>query len=167
MDVPLVFRPTDPLNIGVAQGVMSKSASIVVEDQRDRKDMIGQNIEKEAMVQILTNSDPTQFVRDALAQNLTAAGVKIGPSGGDRLIKVTLNRFWVQEGTTYNGTVMATVRVTPAGGGQPLWEGQVSGTNERFGRSLSGVNYQECLSDAVMQLSNHLLADDGFRAALK
>lgn len=166
MDVPLVYRPTDPLNVGVAQGAMTKSASVVVEDQRDRKDKVGQNVEKEMMIDILTPSDPKAFVQEAVAQNLTAAGVRVGTSG-DRVIHLALTRFWVREGTTYTGTVTATVRVTAGTGGQALWEGQVSGTNERFGRSLSPVNYQECFSDAVMQLTNHLLADEGFRAAMK
>jgi uncharacterized lipoprotein YajG len=167
MTIPLNFRPTDQLDIGAAKGVMSKSVSIQVEDQRDRKDQVGQNSEKETVVPVLTTSQPTDFVKEALARNLSATGVRVMPSGADRTIHIALTRLWVEEGNTYNGNVAANVTVTPASGGQPLWSGQVTGTNERFGRSLSPENYQECLSDSVMQMCNHLLADDGFRAALK
>lgn len=168
MTIPLNFRPTDQLDIGAAKGVMTKSVSIVVDDQRDRKDQIGQNSEKETVVPILASSQPTSFVQEAMARNLSTTGVRVLPSGGaDRTIHIALTRFWVEEGNTYKGSVAANVQVTPGSGGQPLWQGQVTGTNERFGRSLSPENYQECLSDSVMQLCNHLLADDGFRAALK
>lgn len=166
MQVPLAYRPTDPLSIGAANGIMTKSATVVVLDQRDRKDQVGENVEKETIVQIFSPSDPKDFVRDAVSRNLSAAGVKVGPSG-ERTVQLTLTRFWVQESTTYTGSVAATVRVLPAGGGQPLWEGQVTGSNERFGRSLNVANYQECFSDCLVQLCNHLMADEGFRNAMK
>ena len=168
--VPLTFRPTDQLNLGAAEGIMTKSASVVVEDRRDRKDQIGENTEKDVPVPVFAGPpEPAEFVREALTRNLSASGVAVSQPGGtaERTILVGLTRFWVDEGSTYKANVAATVRVLPAGGGQALWEGQATGANTRFGRSLSTENYQESLSDATMQLCNKLLSDPGFRAAFK
>lgn len=170
LTVPLIYRPTDQLNVGAAEGVMTKSVSLVIEDRRDRKDQIGQNTEKAVPVPVYAGTgQPTDLVREALSRALSSSGVAVAQPGGqaERTVVVGLTRFWVDEGNTYNGNVAATVRVLPPGGGQALWEGQVTGTNSRFGRSLSAENYQESLSDAAVQLANRLLAQPGFRNALK
>jgi hypothetical protein len=169
LTVPLVYRPTDQLDVGAATGVMSKSASVVVEDRRNPGGaQVGVNTEKETPVPVsaAANTDPAGLVKEAISRALAASGVTVSDHG-DRTIQVVLTRLWVDETNTYKGSAAATVRVLPAGGGAPLWEGQVTGTNERFGRSLSAENYQESLSDASLQMANKLLANEGFRAAMK
>ena len=50
--------------------------------------------------------------------------------------------------------------------GKALWSGLVGGSNGRWGKSYKLANYQETLSDAMIDLAQKLAADPGFTNAV-
>ena len=86
-------------------------------------------------------------------------------SQADRVILTELHTFWVKETDTYESEVRGTFIVQDRSGKQ-LWKGTMNGTAKRFGRSLSAENYQEVLSDGMVDLVQNLLSNQKFREAL-
>ena len=167
VNVPLVFRPTE--TIGVISGVgLDQPMVVIVQDSRDQKQDIGANVEKAQPLRVYTNDDPAGFVRNVLVEKLHGAGATIVPdsSKAKRTVQLNLTRFWCNEGDTYQTEVTSTAMVLDAGGKQ-LWKAVVSGSNSRFGRSHSAENYQECFSDATLQMVGNLLTNPEFHAAMK
>lgn len=170
--VPLKFRPTSQMNMNTFAGDLPESSVHVgpVNDVRDNRDQIGENLEERTPVAIIAGGpvEPAQFVHDVMRNLMTRAGVSVAddPAGGDRLLVADLHQFWTKETGTYDGEVRATVTVQDRSGRQ-LWKGTINGTAERFGRSLKAENYQEVFSDAMINMVEGLLNNAGFRAALK
>jgi hypothetical protein len=140
------------------------------EDKREAGgNAIGQNVEHQNPVRIVSGSPPAEFVRQTLATQLRRAGLTLtdDPAQADRIISGDLTRFWVEESNNYQAEVGATIRVTERGG-ESRWQGAVVGHGENFGRSLSPENYREALSDAMVRMTyDNLLTNPGFQNALK
>jgi len=169
--VPLTFRPTSQLKMGAFAGDLPDTSVHVepVNDARDQKDKVGENLENKAPIPVLAgNVEPTQFVHDTAHDLLRRAGLQVSDdqAAADRLLVTDLQHFWAKETNTYESEVRATITVQDKGGRQ-LWKGTINGTAERFGRSLKAENYQEVFSDAMVDLVQNLLGNPGFRAALK
>jgi len=73
--------------------------------------------------------------------------------------------LWADETNTYKSSITTDAQLIDSSG-RRLWQGKVTGGSERFGRSLSAENYQETLSDAVVNLVDNLLRNPGFVDAL-
>ena len=168
--VPLKFRPTSQMKMGSFAGDVPDTAIHVgnVNDVRDNKDQIGENLEDKTPKPVFAASEPTEFVRQTMHDLLSKAGLKLNEdqAAADRVLVTDLHRFWTQETNTYEAEVRVTITVNDKGGKQ-LWKGTINGTAERFGRSLSPENYQEVFSDAMVDLSQNLMNNTGFRASLK
>ena len=167
--VPLDYRPTDRLALSGLRVAPGTRVAVRTTDQRTDAAAIGSNTEKpDKPVPIHAASPPPDaFVQDAVSRELANAGIKVeaDPKAATKILKLGLKRFWVDETSTYQATIIVDADLTdPAG--RSLWRGQVTGNNKRFGRSLSTENYQEGFSDAVVDLVQNLLRNPTFVEAL-
>jgi len=140
-----------------------------ISDERAQKDRIGQNIELpgEPRPVFATGRPPAEFLQEIVAQELASAGytpVAAGP-GVNRVLMIMLDEFFTTESNWYNCVIRVTSEVRDQSGAV-LWHGRSTGTSKRFGRSLSGENYQESFSDAALQAVGDLIANKDFQAAM-
>ncbi len=167
--VPLDYRPTDRLALTGLKVSPGTRVGVRVSDERTDATAIGRNTENESkpIPIYATQPPPDGFVRDAVARELGNAGIPVepDPKSANKVLKLGLKQFWADETSTYHSTVRADADLTDASG-KSLWRGQVSGDNQKFGRSLSAENYQESLSDAVVDLVQNLLRNPTFVEAL-
>jgi len=166
--VPLDYRPTDKLEIPGVTIPSGVHIAVVASDKRDDPSAIGRNDEEKVPVPIYATDlrTPDQFLRDVVSRELGNAGLIVAsePGGAPRVLHLTLTQFWIDETSRYHGMVVADAELTA--GRQRLWQGRVSGSNERFGRSLSAENYQEVFTDSTIDLVQNLLRAAGFVPAL-
>ena len=172
INVPLQYRPThaEPLTGTSLNAADVKVYLAPVNDRRDNKEQIGQNVEDDDVAPIPVMSadkTPTDYVRDVLEEELKTFGVELveAPEAADRIISLDLSKFWVEEGNNYRAEVRGTAEVRNKGGSS-LWKGPVGGDGRTFGRSLSPTNYNEALSDATRRLVGSLINNPGFAKAL-
>lgn len=81
------------------------------------------------------------------------------------MISGEVRKFFVREGGSYDGTVVLDVNVSDSSG-KVLWKGTVWGTNETFGRSYHLDNYQQVLSDSLIDAANNLLKNPALRSSI-
>ena len=166
--VPLDYRPTDRLAVGGVRVPPGLRLAVNATDARTDASEIGRNAEGTPPVPVYAASPPPEtFVRDGVARELSNAGIQVesDPHRATKILNLRLQRFWTDETSTYKTTIMTDAQLTdPAG--HRVWQGVVSGNNERFGRSLKAENYQESLSDAVVNLVGNLLGNSSFVDAL-
>src|SRR5262249_35206447 len=107
------------------------------------------------------------FVQDGVARELTNAGIAVEPEAksATKILKLGLQRFWVDETSTYHSEILTAADLTDTAG-EALWRGPGSGNKPKVGRSLSAENYQESLSDAVVDMVQNLLRNPTFVEAL-
>ena len=166
--VPLDYRPTDRMKLGGLDVVPGVRLAVSVVDARADTAAIGQNAEGSPPVPIYAGGpSPDVFVRDGVARELANAGIPVesDPHAANKGLTLRLQRFWTDETSTYKTSILASAELTDASG-RSLWRGQVTGNNKRFGRSLKAENYQETLSDAVVDLVQNMLHDPAFGQAL-
>ena len=135
-------------------------------DARDRRDAVGMNVEEGRNLPVTTRDEVTGFLTDRFVELLRANGVNLSPSGADRVVHTEVQRFFVTESNTYNGSVVLGITVEDAGGKQ-LWHGVVEGNSKRFGRSYSEENYQEALTSAALEAYKDLGEKPGFFEAFR
>lgn len=167
--VPLDYRPTDHLEVSGLELPTGMRVAVTAVDTRTDTSAIGRNAEHDVPIPILPDQrTPDEFLRDAVSRELANAGLTIEPEPrqASKVLNVSLQRFFVEETGTYEGTIAGAAQLKDASG-RRLWEGQVSGTGKRWGRSLSPENYQETLSDATVALVQGLLRNPAFVQALR
>ena len=170
LDVPLSYRPTDTPEIHWKQGQLDplKVYLAPAEDLRADKHAIGVNLECSAPVPIsaAAGSDPAKFVHDVFAREMRAAGLLMvdDAESADRVVNLSLTRFWCDETRDYNGVVSVLVEVKNKNG-KTLMREPVTGDSKRFGLSLSGENYNETFSDSTMEAAESMLNDATFQDA--
>jgi len=166
--VALKWNPNEKQTMPVFEitgGIHRLSMGEIV-DKRDKGTQIGVNTEEKTPVPVTTTSDISSFVREHVAAQLKAAGLDVQNAGsGDRVMRGELLEFWVDEGDRYLGSVRLRVTVSDSTGAE-LWSALAAGASNRFGRSLKPDNYTESLSNAIQDLSAHLVSAPGFRQAL-
>ena len=168
LTVPLELRPTQVAN--AATTAMQGRGRVyvpAVQDARPQQDRIGENRESSPAIPIYAGSSPTLFVREALIEQLKANGVAVADSANaaDAIVVVTLNRFWAEESPNYDAQIVLAVEVRGRDGAV-RWSGTTSGNDGTFGRSLSAENYQQVLSNALVNAVAVLVAKPQFQQAL-
>ena len=166
--VPLDYRPTDRIEVTGLNVPPTVRLAVTVVDNRTDKSSIGQNSEGSPPVPIYPNEpSPDVFVRDAIAHEFANAGIPIETDAhrASKVLTLRLERLWAEETNTYKSSIATDAQLIDSSG-RRLWQGKVTGGSERFGRSLSAENYQETLSDAVVNLVDNLLRNPGFVDAL-
>lgn len=167
LTISLQYRASDAGTSSV-QAVMKGDLAVLVTDQREKKDAIGQNTEEAAPRLVLTKDDPAAFVRDVAVQQLRARGATIAKPDAKarRKIVLQLNNFYCTESNLYRSAVQFKAEVLDEKG-KVLWEGVVNGASKQWGKSYNAENYQESLSNATSDALTSMLNDPGFGATLK
>ena len=171
LGVPLQYAPTTDANTGSFTLPLHPAKVYVapVVDDRDNKEAIGANEEDAKHIPILAQTTtPAQFVHDGIVSQLKSDGVQVvdTPDQADRVLTLTLLRFWAVEDPNYHAAVQVTVNLTDKTGANTLWTGGANGEDSTFGRSLNADNYQQVLSNSVSKLANSLVTRPDFTKAL-
>ena len=100
------------------------------------------------------------------AERRDGVNVVDSPGDADRIINISLQRFWVTEMDQYEGIVTLVGQVTDKSG-KVLADGVIGrGDDSTFGHSMSPDNYQEVLSNSTDQAIHHILGNVDFVRAL-
>jgi len=163
--VPLRWTPTSDLQLGAAQMPDASIQFQAFQDARDNKETIGENDEDDKPKPVTTADDVGAFVGTRMRGLFEKAGLKTVDSNGDVTIQGEVKQFFVRETATYKSEVAVHLTVVGKGGAK-LWSGIASGDATRFGRSYKLENYNEVLSDGVVNAVSSLLQSAEFRKAL-
>jgi hypothetical protein len=163
--VPLEWRPTSTLQLGIAQMTDLPVEVATFTDGRDNKEVIGENREDDNPKPVTTTDDVGSFVSTHVRELLDQAGIKTVDSNGGTVIKGEVKRFFVREESTYRSEVAVHLTVIDRDG-RLLWNGIVSGEAARFGRSYRVDNYYEVLSDAVVNTVSSMLQATDLQKAM-
>lgn len=167
LNKPLAWTPTTTLDLGVTQG-HGTPATVRFEtfsDTASNPATVGENTEQ-ATPRLVTTADPVgPFVTQHLQQLFAQAGYASGGDKADRVISGEVQKFFVREGNDYDGSVELNVTVSDRDG-KVLWHGTAWGTNQTFGRSYHLDNYQQVLSDSLINAADNLLKDPALRSSL-
>ena len=163
--IPLQWRPTSDLRLGTAQMPGSAVMVATFADDRDNKEVIGENREENQPRPVTTSDDVGAFVSTHIRQLFDQAGIKTVDSNGAVTIKGEVKKFFVREGNTYKSEVAIHLTVIDQDG-KTLWNGLASGEATRFGRSYKAENYYEVLSDAVVNTVSSMLQAGDFQKAI-
>lgn len=167
LNQPLAWTPTNTLDLGTTQshGTPATVQLQAFGDTASNPAQIGENLE-EATPRVVTTADPVgPFVTQHLEQLFTQAGYAPGGANADRIISGDVQKFFVREKDTYRGNVVLVVTVRDRSG-SVVWRGSAWGTNQTFGRSYHIDNYQQVLSDSLIDAADNLLKNPQFRQAL-
>ena len=167
LNQPLAWTPTNTLDLGVTQG-RSTPATVRFEaftDSVSNPALVGENVEQPTPRQVTTADAVGPFVSQHLQQLFTQAGYASGGDNADRVISGEVRKFFVREGSDYAGSVVLNVSVSDRSG-KVLWRGTAWGSNQTFGRSYHLDNYQQVLSDSLIDAADNLLKDPALRNSL-
>jgi ApbE superfamily uncharacterized protein (UPF0280 family) len=164
-NVSLQWKPSADASLGVVQASGRKFSFDTFKDVRQQPELIAENREKATPRQVTTKDDVGAFVATHMRQIFAQGGLATVDNGGDVVVSGEVRQFFVEETESYKANVILhlTVRDTA---GRVLWEGDVSGASSTFGRSYSMENYDQVLSDSVIDASATLIKDRDFRSAV-
>jgi hypothetical protein len=167
LNQPLAWTPTTTLALGVTQsrGTPATVRFQPFSDTAANPALVGENIERAPTRQVTTADPVGPFVTQHLQELFAQAGYSSAGDDSDRVISGEVRRFFVREGGSYDGTVILKVTVSDRSG-KVLWQGTVWGTNQTFGRSYHLDNYQQVLSDSLIDAANSLLKSPALRSSL-
>lgn len=167
--VDLVFTPSDeiqdvrPKDLDASALEVPLSFEKLSDSRTGNRTLIAENREDDAPVPMFSYSDVTGFVTGAMKTCFVRWG-GVEKADAAKKVRGELIRLFVVETGRYRSEIQARFRLEEASG-RVLWEGSVVGTAEKYGRSRKPENYQEVVSDTVMDVTARLLSDPGFRAA--
>ncbi|HTV80683.1 MAG TPA: YajG family lipoprotein [Steroidobacteraceae bacterium] len=164
-NVSLQWRPTSDLELGTVQMSQATIQFDNFTDARENKTAVGENIEDKQPKPVTTQDDIGAFVGKHMRDLFQHAGFKVVDSDGAVIIKGEVVQFFVREESTYKSEVRVRLTVVNRDG-KTLWNGLASGEATRFGRSYKLENYDEALSDGVVNTVSSMLQDSNFEAAL-
>jgi len=164
--VPLQWKPTSELKLGAVQMPQTPIHFEAFEDARADKAAIGENREDDAHPKpVTTRDDVGAFVSNHMRELFDRAGLKTVDGNAAVTIRGEVRQFFVRETGTYKAEVA--VHLTVIGrDGSTLWSGLASGEATRFGRSYKLENYEEVLSDALVNTVSSMLQSAQFQKAL-
>jgi hypothetical protein len=166
LNEPLAWTPTTTLALGVTQsrGTPATVRFQAFSDTAADPALVGENVEHTPARQVTTADPVAPFVTQHLRELFAQAGYS-GGANAERVISGDVRKFFVREGSSYDGSVILDITVSDHSG-KVLWHGTVWGTNQTFGRSYHLDNYQQVLSDAVIDAANNLLKTPALRDSL-
>lgn len=169
--LPLEYDPSDPPGDGgtVGPGGSVKLLVRPVIDNRSNKAQLGQTSGRgfTSVPIIASSGSPSQFVFDALCEELERIGVPVvqNPEGANRVLDVQLNVFSINESTSYEARILAMVTISDSSG-NIYFEHSVSGEDSTHGWSYSPGNCNQVLSESFVKMFSRLLKNPEFMQAL-
>jgi len=167
----LLWRPTSLLSdtterIELMPFVNVKIAMKPLVDQRKDKTFVGVNREKGYARYVTTIDDVPALLTDRVLDLMKEAGLPISDKveGANIVLTGEILRYGVTEDQTYKGELRILLEIHS--GEKSVWKGVVVGRASRFGRSYKPENYQEVLSDVVVEAVSRMLSDQTFLRVL-
>ena len=167
LSVNLKFAPqegVDSHSPDLTAGMMERAVALRVEDGRggDATE-IGQGTnDDDRHFPIVASTDVLPYIAETLTSVADDWGLKVDAKAADRVLKIKLMRFYVDESNKAVGSVYASeVKVTYTledGKGTKLMDGAASGSAHRYGRARSEDNCNEVLSDALKEAFAEVLS---------
>ena len=139
---------------------------IAFTDPRDNKAEIARNVENSEPKLVTTKDDVSKWCTDRFRELLQQYAFDSRENGETVQLRGEVVQFYVLEDNLYRGAVGWKI-TAEAPDKSMLWQGLVTGTSQRFGRSYSEENYYETLSDAYIEAVQNLVKDEGFAKALR
>jgi Uncharacterized lipoprotein len=165
-DVTLEWKPTSALMPGAMELPQAAIQFATFTDQRSNPQAIGENREDDGKPKpVTTKDDVGAFVSTHMRELLSKAGLNTVDSNGTVTIKGEVKQFFVTETNTYQAQIVVHLIVVGQNGAT-LWSGLASGEANRFGRSYRLDNYEEALSDAIVDATSSMLKNAEFQKAL-
>jgi uncharacterized lipoprotein YajG len=173
--VNLKFKPQEGTNSSTANippSMLDKSVAIRITEHRNESDpkVIGQGTggdDKTFPIKSATDIKP--FIDETLESVAKSFGLKVSEKGGDRVLNLTVTRFYIDEGNKALGSVYSSeVKLgytLKTSGGKTLVEGATTGSAHRYGRAHSEENIDEVLSDALKEAFANVLNDSKLQEA--
>lgn len=155
----------------ISPAMLEQPYELRVEDGRAAADAltIGQGTDDDdRKFPIRAGSEVIPYVKDTLHELSADWGLKTAEPG-QRVLTVKLSRFFIDEsnkalGSMYASEVKLSWVLSDAKGAK-LAEGAGSGSANRYGRSRSGDNISEVLSDALKEAFTDVLATHSLQTA--
>lgn len=163
-NVPIVWKPTSGMAVsdyGQSDLVKQRLSIHPFTDSRTNKREIGRNLEESPTRMVSTNENVGMWCTNRLTELLKSSGANFSESNPTLIISGEVVDFRVDETDNYNGRVGIKIKASEPNG-RIIWEGMMSGTAKRFGRSFNIDNYYETLSDAFLEGFSHLMRSDLF-----
>lgn len=172
--VALKFTPQESVQVdslALPQSLLERSVDIRWKDARNQDDVyvIGSGTDDDdRSAAIRSSTDVVEWVGNAIGQIAESHGLKKA-SPADRQLEISLSRFTVSEsnkalGSTYSSEIHLGYTLNDSRG-KKLAEGAASGTANRYGKSRSGPNMSEVLSDALKDAFTGVLEDPNVQAS--
>lgn len=169
-DIPLVWKPTSDTyseNSGSSTIFMGHRFKVIpFTDNRVDKAEIARNVESSSPKLVTTKDDVSKWCTDRFREILQLYGFDLTENGETVQLRGEVVQFHVVEDTRYKGTVALKI-TAQAPDKTMLWQGLITGSAKRFGKSYSQENYYETLSDAYLSAVQSLIKDDSFVKALR
>jgi hypothetical protein len=168
-NIPLVWKPTSDIydsNAGTVTTFFDQKFRVMpFSDGRDNKSEIAKNVEGSSPKLVTTKDDVAVWCTDRFKEILRQHGLTLVDSNETVVLKGEVLQFYVLEDTRYKG--MVGIKLTAESlAGVNLWQGVLTGTAKRFGRSYSQDNYYETLSDSFLNAIQSLMKNEDFKNAL-
>jgi hypothetical protein len=139
------------------------------EDKRKTPDQIGQNSENPKLVPVkVETAEVVSFMRTAVTREFKRANLNVvdSESAAKRIVNASLLNLWVEEKSTFNGSIVAEVTVRDKSG-KNLYHENIRALATRWGSSYSESEYRKVLSDTIVELIKNLFSNDAFLNSLK
>ncbi|MEW6188368.1 MAG: hypothetical protein AB1585_21840 [Thermodesulfobacteriota bacterium] len=168
--IQLQYKPKSSVNVQIKKVPPIRIFWEGIRDTRKRPREIGENQEeKNKFIRIVTSDDRQvrNFILTVLKNEFNAIGLRLANNAdtADRLLSGSVMEFWTIEGRTYNSETRLALEIKDKAG-TVLFKHVYSGVGTNRGRSLSEVNYQESISESLVRVTEQILADSAFLAAL-
>jgi hypothetical protein len=136
-------------------------------DQRQNPSLVGENREDAAKVRPVTTSTsvPT-YLSTHMSELARASSLYVTDTPNALHLTAEVRRFLITETDSYRGQFSLLFHLRD-GKGKEVWSGTISGGALNFGRSYKADNYNETLSNMVVQATYNLLANSALRDALE
>lgn len=136
------------------------------EDERARRDRIGENREDEPDVYpVATEDDVARWVGEGFARTFERVGLRLVERDGDLVLRGSVRHLLLTERGTYVGEVALHVTAETRDG-RRLWDGIVLGSHTGYGRFDRDRAYSETLSNTLLDAVVKLLQNPEFTAIL-
>jgi hypothetical protein len=145
----------------VAQALAAVPVAFGLRDVRPDPTVVG--LHEDGGHVVRTTDNVAQFASSKMGEMLRAAGARLDEAPM-AVVETDLVEYKVNEGGRFAG--VAAIRVTVRRGGSPEWSKTYQGTSNRWGTSFNPDNFNEALSNALQDATEHLIRDDGFGAAI-
>ena len=173
LDIPLVWMPSESKSLTgqfPAQYVQVRHfcfAVLTFKDMRKDTTLVGENLEHSNSIRRVTvNESVSEWSRENLTFLMIKNGICANTHSYDFGIVGDIERFYIEETSTYNAEIAITFYLVTSRG-SPVWSKRITAKADNWGSSYSAVNYFECITDAYINLFESLFTDISFKNTLK